>query len=387
MKRLLRAVVFTVLTLSGAAALAQNSSAVTIERQSATALAGHIKAPAISFSGSLADEALVRFTLRSGAAVVVTAEIDYRQQTVQVRSTTGSQGRPAPITVSDLARFQRLLALSASHVDGSTRLGGAFFSLMNLLSTAPPGRPLRIGAPGDTPRPQAATSLCGQIGGGGVATFLLGGTTISDPVTIGPACFAPPALGRCGAADGPDTGIGNVQRFTQECLNHDQCCAATGNRLEKRFGFRVNVCGRTDGECEPEFSAAANSFFFAPDCGAVAGQWTDLFGATYRLAGGGASGTATAFAGTVRTANCGLWDVTGTQTGQAITLTATNPAGAIDSCAASFTLTGRNSTCDAGGGTFTNSDGGFGSWTWTRGIANAVPEAGRNAGPSPTAAR
>lgn len=370
-KTLLQCCLTVVFAFVGTSSIAQNSANTRIERQSATALMGNISDPVISFAGTLEEEAIARFTLRSGSTVVINAEIDYRQQEVRVRSNAASDGKPVPISVSDLARFQRLRTLSVGRVDGSTRLGEAFFSLMNFLSEAPPGRPLLVGMPGGV-QPQAFTRICGQIGRAGTGTYVLDGTTNSDPVTVGPACFAPPALGRCGAEGGPDAAVGDAQRFTQECLNHDQCCVATGTRFERRFGFRVNVCGRADGDCEPEFNAAAHGFFFAPDCGSVAGGWTDGFGHVYNLSGGGASGDTTAVAGTVSVRFCGVWNVEGTQTGQAITFTATNPAGPSVRCAASFSYTGTNTNCDSGGGTWTNSSSGSGTWTWSRGTSSSV---------------
>jgi hypothetical protein len=387
LKRIVQLLVLAALVGAGSASQAQNAAAIVIERQSSAELVGHLDALKISFKGSMEDNDIARFELRSGPTTVIRAEIDYRQQVVKIRSDSGTEGKPVSITVTDLARFQRLLALSAGKIEESTRLGEAYFSLLNVLSVAPPGRPLNIGSNERQPQTQAVTSICGQVGGAGTGTYVLGGVTVSDPVTVGPACFAPPALGRCGAAAGPDTGIGSVQRFTQECLNHDQCCVATGDRFERRFGFRVNVCGRTDGECEPEFSAATNGFFFAPDCGAVAGNWTDGFGYTYTFTGGGSAGAAKPFSGSANTGSCGIWNVAGTQTGQALTFTATNPTGGSSDCAASYTYTGTNSTCSAGSGTWTNSAGFSGSWTWSRAAALASQRPGKPSRPSPADAR
>lgn len=129
-------------SLASAAASAQADTSLVVARQTPRQLAGHLPSPRIEFQGRWGDDDVARFELHSGRAVVVRAEIDYRQQTVKLRSTSSSSGEPAAITVTDLARFQRLLTVSAGRIDAGTRLGEAYFSLLNLLATAPPGRPL-----------------------------------------------------------------------------------------------------------------------------------------------------------------------------------------------------------------------------------------------------
>ncbi|MGH9828116.1 MAG: hypothetical protein ACREDR_33250, partial [Blastocatellia bacterium] len=74
------------------------------------------------------------------------------------------------------------------------------------------------------------------------------------------------------------------------------------------------------------------------------------------------------FSGTVDTGSgyfgCGVWNVTGTRDGKSINYKAVNPAGA-ERCAASATFSGAYTDCKKANGSWTNSDGFSGSWSWT----------------------
>lgn len=110
-----------------------------------------------------------------------------------------------------------------------------------------------------------------------------------------------------------------------------------------------------------------SELFFAPDCGTTAGTWTDNDGFPWSLKGGDSSGTTKAFTGTVDTGSgyfgCGIWDVAGTRTGQTIDFTATDRG---SRCAASATFTGGFIDCNKAIGSWTNSYGSSGSWSWSR---------------------
>lgn len=203
------------------------------------------------------------------------------------------------------------------------------------------------------------TSICPQIGGPGLATYKLGifGKIHHDEVTVGPVCYQNPALGRCGKGAGPDPGIGRVQRFTQECLNHDVCCDATGNSPP--------VCGL---DCLPAFEAAISGFFNAPDCGTTAGDWTDSQYFIYVLSGSDSRETPPQpFTGTVaNNTYSGTWNVVGTRTGTQTVFTASNPCPGGGECVASFTYTGTYNNCNTAKGTWTDSFGKSGMWSWNR---------------------
>jgi hypothetical protein len=74
------------------------------------------------------------------------------------------------------------------------------------------------------------------------------------------------------------------------------------------------------------------------------------------------------FSGTVDTGSgyfgCGVWNVTGTRNGKSIDYTAVNPT--PGRCAASATFSGAYMDCNKANGSWTNSDGSNGSWSWTR---------------------
>ena len=90
---------------------------------------------------------------------------------------------------------------------------------------------------------EAYTMICNKIGKQARGYFTVNGQTYSQKVRIGEQASG--CWGRCGVAcDGPPV-------YTQECLNHDVCYAATG---------------QLTGECGDEFNAAADGFFNGPNC-------------------------------------------------------------------------------------------------------------------------
>jgi hypothetical protein len=244
------------------------------------------------------------------------------------------------------------------------------------------------------------TPICNEIGGLGVAVYDFKGIQ-HDTVTVGPVCYMGRALGRCGTAGGPDTfpfNIGWVQRFTQECLNHDQCCDVTMNSPP--------ICGVA---CLDEFITAVPGFFFAPDCGTTAGTWKedDLgppallpVGSTWTIMGGDSSafgGGQTTFPGTVAVASvygaCNgfnrTYSVTGTRNGTSVQFTARNPVSPDPYCPASATFMGSFTDCNKATGSWTNSDGLSGSWSWerTNTVGTQIVSHGPNASPPPWARR
>lgn len=306
---------------------------------------------------------------RVAIAVIIGAkqirgDIDYELQRIRIHS-YGSN-----LAVSEILAFQNLLERLPQKISTETRHGDALTSFVNLMASAPVGRALDLDASAKALGGPGFTAMCGQIGEEAVATYRLQSGVQHTPVTVGPICFGPPGLGRCGAGAGPDrpTHIDGLrQRFTQECLNHDQCCYATNDRYVRIFGIKtpVNVCGNSGSECVPEFEAAATGFFFAPDCGRTTGDWLDNFGNTYSLSGGNSSGNARPFTGSTNTGVCGVWSVTGTRTGTSISFTADNPSPA-DGCGTFFSYTGTYGDCGAASGTWINSFGNGGSWSWNR---------------------
>ena len=209
-------------------------------------------------------------------------------------------------------------------------------------------------------------SICPNLGQTLVGQYTLkirgNEQTIVEQAVVGP-CYSGECLGRCGP------GCGGEQSYTQECFNHDLCAGATGKNM---------------GPCRDEFAAAADGYFSAPDCADMGGQWTDNYAFGWSFSPETIGGS---IVGTVATTACGNWKVTGNRSGQAITLTATNPAPSIGCCTA-FTYTG-TAQCSSANGRWTNVCGGSGSWNMQR---NGTAVSGAKTlpipvGPSPTASQ
>jgi hypothetical protein len=291
----------------------------------------------------------------SVGAKQIHAEIDYQKYHLIVRSVAKADGARVALATGDIVAFQKLLAVLPGKIGVEDRNADALSSLVNLVASAPVGATIDLRVSGLT-----WTPLCSSVGKSGMASFKLRDGSHRDIVRVGPICYAPPALGRCGAGSGPDTAIGLVQRFTQQCLDHDQCCVKTGNRI---IGG-ANVCGNSGTECIPEFTAAAPGFFFAPDCGATAGSWWDTTGATWVLTGGESSGLSRDVTGKVYPPVCRPFSVFGRRSGRTLSLTARNTSN-DPRCVREVTVSANYNDCDRASGTFSNS---FGSlpWSWTR---------------------
>jgi hypothetical protein len=296
------------------------------------------------------------------------AEVDYATQRLVIHSITRGTGVAAPIVLADLDRFQRLVREVPASLRTRGRHVEALGSLLNFIATAPLEQSLDIDTTDAAGRGATYTSTCDEINTEQTASFTVSGQTQTSTNTVGPMCYTAPAFGRCGMAGGPDAAIGLVQRFTEECFNHDACCAATQARIITLHGKQVNVCGFSGTDCLSQFKSAAPGFFFAPSCGTTEGNYTDAFNYYFYLTGGLDDGPAETFKGQVSTGSddCPFWDVTGTRTGQGVTLTAKNGKGASRQCAGSFTYTGTYSDCGVASGTWTNDAGLTGSWSWER---------------------
>ena len=323
--------------------------------QTPQAISGAESESGIGFAASLTSADRVAIDVSIGSKQIH-ADIDYALKTLAIHSSARDGAGDAELSAQDIKAFKQLLA-SVRSVDTGTRQGEAFASFVNLMANAPSGA-LDIASSSA----QTITSICGEIGQPAIARYRLK-RLVHRTVTVGPVCYINPALGRCGAGAGPDPVIGLVQRFTQECLNHDQCCVVTGDR----YVGTADVCGKAGTkECIAEFKAAAPGFFFAPDCGTTAGAWSDNYSFSYALTGGDSSGAAAPFSGTVEVGACGAWQVAGTRTGKNIVFAATNPAGESLYCPAWLTYAGAYSDCNVANGSWINSAGASGAWSWTR---------------------
>ncbi|MGH6837736.1 MAG: hypothetical protein ACREDT_02850 [Methylocella sp.] len=290
------------------------------------------------------------------------AEIDYKLKTVSIRSFSKANGTSVSLTAQDIVAFQKLrtslLPAIAPAVAAGSRHGDALVSFVNLMASASKGSAINISS---VCPPTSFKSICNEIGGPGKATYNTISTgAITVDVTVGPACYSDPALGRCGRSGGPDPGIGFVQRFTQECLNHDQCCHDAGT-------LEPFTCGAN---CVDEFGAAICGFFFAPDCATTAGNWTEFNGMghhmlfDYVLTGGDGSGFPQIFTGTRQFSNS-IWNVAGTRSGPFIFFTATAVATA-SLPAETINYSGVVFDCNNAFGSWAITGGASDFWAWKR---------------------
>lgn len=302
-------------------------------------VAGQI-ASQVEFSSRLEtlDFAVVSLVIHDSTEI--RAEIDYGREEVTVKGFSRTTGRPAGLSESDLAAVADLAkSLTWSR---TRRVEDALVSTLNLLQVYAAGDRIDVSTVGK--KKPAYTSLCSQTGGTVTGTYTVGQSTFSETAQLGP-CYSEPnqCLGRCGAGCGGAPGAA-IQRFTQECFNHDLCTRKTGHILF---------------DCADEFNAATNGFFFAPDCGTLQGSWQDNYGFLWTLQ------QSSKVRGQVKTVDCLTWAVTGTHIGANISLQAKNPR-ELANCCKSFSYTGKASDCNTASGNWVNACGGAGQWSLAR---------------------
>lgn len=314
-------------------------------------IAGRSAAGDVEFS-SLAetlDFVVVSFVVQK--TTEIRTEIDYAREEVKVRASSLGSGRLTSLRPSDRTALAHLTE-SALWARGS-RTEDALASTLNFLDSVPPGATVDFASvQGKRLGEKSITSLCGSTGSIISGSYTVRGQTYTESGQLGP-CYSKPneCLGRCGAGcTGPP---GNsIQRFTQDCFNHDLCTRSTGGIF---------------GECSDEFQAAIDDFFFAQDCGALQGSWTDDFAFEWHLSlSAGGPLQSPGVRGQVQTTDCLDWNVFGSHNGAEISLFATNPHNGLANCCSSFTYTGTASDCNSASGTWINDCSGNGKWTLVR---------------------
>ena len=244
-----------VLVLLSLMAWALSAHAVEVLVHSREALLGRDRPAGLEFSAVAQAPHVVRVEIhRPGKQFL--AHIDYARETLAITSVTPETGAAVPITPEDIVVFTHVLRAIA--LDRS-RVTDALLSTLTWLADHPPQAVVdfQTGRPGQ-PRqaPQGYTSLCNSIGRTVLARYTVDGEVHEEPVVVGP-CGANDCLGRCGAGCTANPGNpADVNRYTQECLNHDVCNRET-NPWDPLGLFPP---------CRDEFEAAAPGYFFAPDC-------------------------------------------------------------------------------------------------------------------------
>jgi hypothetical protein len=298
----------------------------------------------VEFSAIAETQDFVVVSLVVQDSTEIRAEIDYAKEEVKVRASSLGSSRPTRLSPSDRTA---LANLAASALWGRNRAEEALVSTLNFLDSVPSGAAVDFATvKGQKFGEKSYTSLCGLTGTTISGSYTVSGQTYTESGQLGP-CYSKPneCLGRCGK--GCTGAPGNsIQRFTQDCFNHDLCTRSTGDVL---------------GECSDEFRAAIDDFFFAQDCGTLQGSWTDSYDFKWNLL------QAPTVRGKVQTTACFDWNVTGSHNGAEIRLVASNPTGGSANCCSAFTYTGTATGCNSASGTWENGGcSGTGVWTMVR---------------------
>jgi hypothetical protein len=232
-----------------------SAQAVEVMVHSSEALVGRDPQEGLDFSAVVQERHVVLVEIHLPEKQFI-ARIDYARKTLAIQSLAPETGVAVPITSDDIAAFQRCLrAVSLEQ----SRVADALISTVTWLADHPPNTVVDL----HTGRlhqqhlaPQGYTSLCASLGQPVLAQYTIDGTVQEKLVVVGP-CASGECLGRCGTGCAANPGNpAEVQRYTQECLNHDVCNRAT-NPWDPLGLFPP---------CSDEFAAAAEGYFFAPDC-------------------------------------------------------------------------------------------------------------------------
>ena len=336
------------------------AAAAEITRRPPDSVSGRDAASGAEFAARAEDDVVtVEVVLRGGKRLL--ARIDHAAGSVSLHSLAAGPGgaeAPAPVDQADMRALQAL-SQGLGELPRGSSARDALEGLLALLAEAPPGVVLDVDtaapASGERERIVAARagirSLCDTARATG--SYTLGGQRVSTRVAVGP-CYneANECLGRCGRGCRSTTVAGHsnpstVQRFTQDCLNHDLCVQRTGGNL---------------GPCSDELLAAADDFLLAPDCASLTGRWTDNLDEVWRLE----QRADLSVRGTVTLPRCGRLAVRGRHEGPHVALTATRAASTAG-CPTRLSYAGRLNSCDAARGAVTAQGAQESRWVFRRG--------------------
>jgi hypothetical protein len=244
-----------VIALISLLAWSLSAQAVEVLVHSSEVLMGRDAPEGLDFSAVVRERHVVLVEIHLPVKQFI-ARIDYARKSLAIQSIALDTGVAVPITSDDIAGLQRFLRAVALE---QSRVADALISTMTWLADHPPNAVVDL----QTGRlnqqrlaPQGYTSLCASISQPVLAQYTIDGTVHEELVVVGP-CASGECLGRCGTGCASNPGNpAEVQRYTQECLNHDVCNRATNPR--DPLGLFP--------PCSDEFAAAAAGYFFAPDC-------------------------------------------------------------------------------------------------------------------------
>jgi hypothetical protein len=232
-----------------------SAQAVEVIVHSSEALMGRDPQAALDFSAVVQEDQVVLVEIHLPEKQFI-ARIDYGRETLAIKSLAPKTGTAVPLTADDIAGLKRFLRAASLE---RSRVAEALMSTVTYLVDHPPNAVVDVQTGRlHQPRivPQSYTSLCESIGQFVIAQYTIDGEVQEELVMIG-SCAANDCLGRCGTGCAANPGNpAEVQRYTQECLNHDACNRAT-NPWDPLGLFPP---------CQDEFAAATAGYFFAPDC-------------------------------------------------------------------------------------------------------------------------
>ncbi len=258
----------------------------------------------------------------------LSARLNYTSQSLSIRFRYIASGNPVRISMQDIKTFRRL---DQAMPQLTGRAGDALLSLTSYIAEAPANATINISAGPRAALTRSWNSLCSLVGTRQTATYdkLFSGVVarqrrVSQCYEQETGCF-----GRCGVGCNR-LQPARMQRFTQDCFNHDFCARDLGSEHPA---------------CADEFEAAADDFFYATDCGSMAGfgAWTDALSNAYRLK----NAAGTRFTGTLTTPECGNYDLQGTRPGGSRFTLSSSKSLPPPGCCASATWTGALTTCSS----------------------------------------
>ena len=236
------------------------SNLLKFSHKSEKAIVGEYPDLGVSFSSVMEKKDYVVVDIRLRGKKKLIANINYGNGKIRIQFVSIETGRLVKFTEEDLGTLNVLSAILTKHISYGG-VGDALLSTLGLLYKYPPNEFLDLDLPNEESektKPEAWTSLCDSIGHNITGTYdITEGTPVTESETVGP-CASGECFGRCGAGCGspPDP---LIQRFSQDCFDHDLCARAAGEWF---------------GPCRDEWIAAADDFLSAPDCNKIQGDWT-----------------------------------------------------------------------------------------------------------------
>jgi hypothetical protein len=238
---------------------------------------GHAPEYGIDFSGRLLKDGSVVIKLKLDKKMLIVKVRDGAEKEVRIKGYYARTGRIAAPSKEDSEILRDFLISILEDNPGSNKLIDVFLQTLNLLYSWPAEEAVWTSACQIPPPTGLSENICSEMNNPHFADYISLGDPLGiyyfgpyelyypldctepDPLYIvGPYPFEPDGcVGRCGRGcigDGfPNNGL---NRFTQNCFNHDIC-------------GREIALGLAHPYCMQMFLYTVNDFFFAEDCNPV----------------------------------------------------------------------------------------------------------------------